>query len=152
MEITKQALLNVSGVLGEMVKTRMRPQLAYIVAKNHVKINEQVELIRTSYVPIDGWQEVLKARQEALSTHQATQHPNGGYQVPPDQQKGLEDTMKAIDAAHKDIIEAQAKYDEEFNADLQTMVEVDLEKIKSEDLSEDVEPMKLVSLMQAGLM
>ena len=151
MKIKKKDMLNLSGVLSELVQNRMKPQLAYIVAKNHVLVNAEVDIIRSAYKPVKGWDKVVKARQEVFKELGAQTKDGQVFSVTEDKRNELSSRMAEIDNEFADTIEAQGEYDEEFNESLEDHVDIDIEKISLDEMTGDIEPSKLVTLMTAGL-
>lgn len=151
MKISKRDLLSCSSALNEMANMKMGPALAFTVAKNLVRIAEIVEAIQKSYRPVEGWNELLEERRELIKEYNGSMQPNGGFVVPPDLRPEFEKAFNSLNSKHQDVVDSQAAYDKDFEEDLDTKTEVDLEKIDIDKMGVDIEPSKLVVLLKAGL-
>jgi len=151
MKLTKKAILGLGPVIEQMLSTRMAPVISLAIAANHVALKGHIEAIRSAYKPVDGWDEVVSERRAAFEKVGAKPNRNGSYNITPEQSKELDPLMEQIDNDFDTIIKAQDQYDKEFNDALEEKIDIALQVIPAEHLSQDIEPIKLLPLIESEL-
>lgn len=150
MKIKRSLILSLEQVLTGMLQTPMNPELSYQVAFNAVAVSECAETIKKSYQPVDGFDK-YEAERRALLEKVAGKSPNGQYQLTPDQATTFNKELKGIDLKHKAVLNLQKIYSDEFNAMLEKETDVNAVEINLKDMKVDIEPAKMVILIQSGI-
>jgi hypothetical protein len=150
MKIKRSDVLVLETVFTGMLQEKMNPELAYTVASNIVSISECAEKIRKSYKPVDGFDIYEKERQELLNTI-GKADASGRYSFSPDQAVEFKKLEEGLKEKHAGVIEDHEKYTEKFNEMLEKTADIDIEKLKLKELTNDIEPAKLVIMIKAGI-
>ena len=151
MKIKKSDVVKLHGAFESLLKIRMKADTAFAIASNCVSLEKEASVIKKAYQPIEGFTEYQKERNAIISKYKGSPVPGGGVSFEPGTAGKVMADIKALEEKNRELLIRQSEYDVEFDKALDQEVDVDLVKIKREDISADVEPSLFVELIKAGM-
>jgi hypothetical protein len=152
MQLTKSEVFEVENVLNSLMEVKLDPEVAFKVASNLILAMDFVAKIRKSYQAVDGYKEVEKLRNELFVELGATAKPDGSFTIPADKAKAAGERMDAFNTLNKDVIDEQNAYQVKFDEMLSKIVELDFKIINRKELTAEIEPGKLVTMIKVGML
>ena len=152
MKLKRSEVFGLENAFNQLMQARMNPNVAYNVASNGILAHEEAETIRKSYQPVDGFEEFEKLRSEIISKAGGEREANGSLTLPADKAAAISGVLEKLNEEHKDVVDAQAVYQKEFNAMMENEVDVEFKTINRKELTAEIEPGKLVLLIKTGIL
>ena len=152
MKLRRSQVLGLENAFNALMEMRLDPEVAYKVASNGILANELSEKIRKSYKPVDGYNEVEDLRRDVLNKSGSKPEANGSYSVPSAVATQVGVDLEAINEKHKVVLDEQKAYQAKFDEMLGKTVEIAFETIERKELTGSIEPMKLVLMIQTGIL
>ncbi len=131
-------------------------RFAYAVSKNIHKIKPHIESLQDSVKPSEEFQKYDKERLELAEKHakknkdgqpnKITDLDNNTQSYDIENEEKFQKELKKLQSKYKDALEEREKQIEKYKELLQEEADVELYKIKVEDLPEDITPQQMTNL------
>jgi len=158
MEIKKSEILNLWYVFQNSKHESLPKEYSYFIAKNKLAIEPIVIEFEKRQEPTPRYKEYDEKRSKLAQTLadrvEDTQLPkiNKGEYVITKRRDEFQKVLGELKAAYKDEFEARKTQIEALNKDLTTSVDVDVTKIKYEDVPQTIAPSVVETFIVTGLL
>jgi hypothetical protein len=152
MKLKRSDVFGLEAAFNSLMETLLDPEVAYKVASNGILANELAEMIRKTYKSVEGYEEIEKWRSEIVKEGGGKRQQNGSFTIPADKAKIIGEKIEALNEKNKGVIENQAAYQKKFDELLDKETDVDFKTIDRKELTEKIEPGKLVLMIKTGIL
>ena len=124
----------------------------YAVAKNLRKVKTEIELAQATVEPTREMNEFQKKRLELCRKHALQENgepamKGNRFMIAPDKQSVFDEEIKKLQSEYQKDIDLHTNKIDAFNNALNDLVEIEVHKVKVEDVPKNIKPVELEAIL-----
>jgi len=152
MKIKREKVALLEVAFRGLIEEHFDPETAFKIAQNLIVASDTLEAIKKTYSVHPDYTAYVDAMQSVIKGAGGIQKDDGSFELNAEQAMSIKDELDKLSEEHKDAIEANNKYSEQFREFLDREIELEFTKIELKELTGKIKPKQILELIRAGIL